>query len=217
VVRRDLTETLLSPPVGYDAETALIVTDVQNDFASPAGSLSVEGGEDVVAVINDEIERASSEGALIVYTQDWHPPTTPHFAKDGGIWPVHCVQGTWGAEFHPALMMGGDVVRKGSGGEDGYSGFSARDPRTGVVAETTMRSLLDRRGIRRLLITGIATDYCVKETALDGVRFGFDVVVLTEAIRAVDLRPGDGERALEEVRRAGGRIVRTPTRSPQDE
>ena len=102
--------------ISYDAQTALIVVDVQNDFADPEGSLSVSGGDAVVPLINDEIADARGQGALVVYTQDWHPPDTPHFAKDGGIWPVHCVGETWGAEFHPDLVVDGPVVRKGVDG-----------------------------------------------------------------------------------------------------
>ncbi|HEY8771694.1 MAG TPA: isochorismatase family protein, partial [Candidatus Limnocylindria bacterium] len=112
----------------YDPRTALVVVDLQNDFADPSGSLFVRGGDEVVGRINDELQLATSEGALVVYTQDWHPPSTPHFAKDGGVWPVHCVAGTWGAELHPGLVVAGPSVRKGSNGEDGYSGFTMRDP-----------------------------------------------------------------------------------------
>jgi nicotinamidase/pyrazinamidase len=187
----------------YDPNTALLVVDVQNDFADPAGSLSVSGGEEVVPVANREIERALDAGALVVYTQDWHPESTPHFQKDGGIWPVHCVQGTWGADFHPGLKVVGEIVRKGTGGEDGYSGFTVRDPRSGEVEGTALESILRARGVERLVVMGLATDYCVKETALDGAAKGFDTVVLLEGIRAVDLRPGDGDRALDEVKRAG--------------
>src|SRR6266511_5624883 len=120
----------------YDAKTALLVVDVQNDFADSGGSLYVKGGEDVVPFADREIDKALTVGALVVYTKDWHPPSTPHFQKDGGIWPVHCVQGTWGAEFHPELHVEGEVVRKGSGGEDGYSGFSTRHPETGAQEGT---------------------------------------------------------------------------------
>jgi nicotinamidase/pyrazinamidase len=187
----------------YDPNTALLVVDVQNDFADPAGSLSVSGGEEVVPGANREIERALDAGALVVYTQDWHPESTPHFQKDGGIWPVHCVQGTWGADFHPDLKVVGEIVRKGTGGEDGYSGFTVRDPRSGEVEGTALESILRARGVERLVVMGLATDYCVKETALDGAAKGFDTVVLLEGIRAVDLRPGDGDRALDEVKRAG--------------
>jgi nicotinamidase/pyrazinamidase len=187
----------------YDSATGLIVTDLQNDFADPGGSLYVAGGEEVVPVANREIDEAGAAGALIVYTQDWHPPSTPHFRKDGGIWPVHCVRDTWGAAFHPDVAVVGDVVQKGTGGEDGYSGFSVRDPVSGERGPTALGDLLRRRSIARLVIVGLATDYCVKETALDGVRLGFDTMVLLEGCRAVDLEPGDGERAVDEMRLGG--------------
>jgi len=122
----------------YGTQTALIVVDVQNDFADPAGSLSVPGGMEVVAFANDQVDAAEAGGALVVFTQDWHPPTTPHFAKDGGTWLVHCVAGTWGAEPAPGLQLHGRVTRKGTGGEDGYSGFTARDPATGVGQDTEL-------------------------------------------------------------------------------
>ncbi len=191
---------------GYDERTALIVADVQNDFADPGGSLYVRGGELVPEAVNAEVARAIEAGAMVVYTQDWHPPSTPHFEKDGGIWPVHCVQGSWGAEFHPDLHVRGEIVRKGSGGEDGYSGFSVRDPLSGVEGKAELEALLRERGIREVVVVGIATDYCVKETALDAARLGFDTTVLKDSIRAVDLRPGDGERALEEISRGGGSV-----------
>jgi nicotinamidase/pyrazinamidase len=192
---------------GYDAHTALIVVDVQNDFADPAGSLYVRGGEEIVPPVNAQIEEALAAGALIAYTQDWHPPTTPHFEKDGGIWPVHCVAGTWGAELHPDLRIEGPVVKKGSGGEDGYSGFSVRDPRSGEVDATQLETLLRSAGIERVSIAGLATDYCVVETVLDGIRLGHRVAVLASMIRAVDLKPGDGDRAIERMREAGASIL----------
>lgn len=192
----------------YDDRSALIVVDVQNDFAHPEGALHVPGGEDVVAVANGEIRRASDAGALVVFTQDWHPPSTPHFAKDGGIWPVHCVRDTWGAELVPGLEVAGPVVRKGVGGEDGYSGFSVRDPRTGSRSATELADLLRERAVERVVVVGLATDYCVKETALDAVREGLATTVLAEGIRAVDVQPGDGERALRELAGAGVHISR---------
>ncbi len=198
-----MTET--APPE-YGEGTALVVTDVQNDFASPDGSLYVRTGETVVPVINAQVRLAVEAGSPIVYTQDWHPDHTPHFERDGGIWPVHCVQETWGAKFRPDLTVSGEIVRKGAGGEDGYSGFSVRDPKTGLVGRTILERVLRDRGITSLVLTGIATDYCVKETALDALRLGFRVRILPAAIRAVDLRPGDGERALAEVEAAGGYI-----------
>jgi len=189
----------------YGPSTALVVVDVQNDFADPAGSLAVRGGDAVVPLINGEIEAATSAGALVVATQDWHPESTPHFVKDGGIWPVHCVGGTWGAETHPDLALPGDAprVRKGTNGEDGYSGFTMRDPTTGTEQPTELDALLRDRGIKGVVVVGLATDYCVQATALDAARLGYDTAVLTDAIAAVDLQPGDGERALDAMRDAG--------------
>ncbi len=189
--------------LNYDRETALVVVDVQNDFADGNGNLYVSGGEDVVPVINSEIARARSAGARVVYTADWHPPSTPHFAKDGGIWPVHCVGDTWGAAFHPNLIVDGPVVRKGIGGEDGYSGFSMKDPEGDTVTATGLRDQLERWGIRNLVVCGLATDYCVKATALDGISAGYTVALLEDAIRPVDLEAGDGERAVSEMAAAG--------------
>lgn len=187
----------------YDAATALIVVDVQNDFADPSGSLSVSGGERVVERANAEIERAIAGGALLVYTQDWHPESTPHFAKDGGIWPVHCVAETWGAALHPDLRVAGEVVRKGSNGEDGYSGFSMRDPVSGEEIPTPLEGLLHERGVSRVAVCGLATDYCVKATVLDALRLGFEATVLSDAIAAVNLQPDDGARALAAMAEAG--------------
>lgn len=193
----------------YDPATALLVVDVQNDFADPGGGLSVRGGEQVVPVVNAEIERALEGGATVVYTQDWHPAVTPHFEKDGGIWPVHCVQETWGAAFHPDLRVERDslVVRKGVDGRDGYSGFSVRDPQSGDVEATRLESLLRERGVERVVIAGLATDYCVVETALDARRLGHPTSVLVGAIRGVDVQPGDGDRALERMREAGAELA----------
>lgn len=187
----------------YGKKTALIVVDLQNDFADPQGSLYVAGGEEVLDPINREIAAAREAGAFVVYTQDWHPDSTPHFEKDGGIWPVHCVGDTWGAEFHPDLVVEGPSVRKGMAGEDGYSGFSARDPKTGKEAGTGLVELLRERGIERVVVLGLALDYCVKATALDAVDNGLTATVLRHATRAVELEPGDGERAVEELRSAG--------------
>ncbi|MEA2577881.1 MAG: nicotinamidase/pyrazinamidase [Chloroflexota bacterium] len=189
----------------YDPSTALVVVDVQNDFADPAGSLSVVGGDAVIPTINGEIGRAAKAGTLVAFTQDWHPESTPHFAKDGGIWPVHCVAGSWGAELHPDLEAPDDAprIRKGANGEDGYSGFTMRDPVTGEAKPTELDARLRDRGVERVVVVGLATDYCVKATALDAVRLGYEAQVLTDAIGAVDLAPGDGDRALQEMAAAG--------------
>lgn len=193
----------------YDPSTALLVVDVQNDFADPEGSLSVAGAGAVVPLLNAEIWRALESGAVVVYTQDWHPPSTPHFAKDGGIWPVHCVAGTWGAAFHPDLVVAGPVVRKGTAGEDGYSGFTTRDPLTSETDPTELEALLRQRSVQRVVVGGLATDYCVRATILDAVDLGFAAGVLTDAIAAVNLSPGDGERALADMVRAGASPVAT--------
>ena len=172
----------------YDARSALVVVDLQNDFADPAGGLSVTNGEAIVPTVNAHVRES-----------------TPHFAKDGGIWPVHCVAGTWGAELHPSFELPADAprVRKGSNGEDGYSGFTMRDPESGEETPTELEGLLRDRGVERVVVCGLATDYCVKATAIDAVRLGFETVVLGEAIAAVNLDPADGDRALDEMREAG--------------
>jgi nicotinamidase/pyrazinamidase len=187
----------------FDPATALIVVDVQNDFADPAGGLHVPGGERVPAPIDALVTTALAAGAMVVYTQDWHPPTTPHFAKDGGTWSVHCVRDTWGARLHPGLTVRGPVVRKGVNGEDGYSGFTMRDPTSGVTIPTELAGLLAAGHIDRVIVCGLATDYCVRATALDARRLGFGTSVLRSLVRAVDLTPGDGDRAIAEMAAAG--------------
>ncbi len=189
--------------IGYDDRTALVVVDLQNDFADPAGSLAVRGGDEIIGRVNDQVAQAREAGAAVFYSQDWHPETTPHFAKDGGIWPVHCVAGTWGAELHPALRVEGERIRKGIGGEDGYSAFTVRDPVSGEESPTALVAMLAQRHAERVVVCGLATDYCVRGTALDARRLGFETVLLTDAVAAVDLRPDDGERALAEMEAAG--------------
>jgi nicotinamidase/pyrazinamidase len=192
----------------YDAATALVVVDVQNDFADPAGSLRVAGADTILAYVNGQIAAALAGDALVVYTQDWHPPSTPHFAKDGGPWPVHCVAGTWGAALHPALTSdAGPAVRKGSNGEDGYSGFTMRDPDSGDLVPTELTSLLRAHAVRRVVICGLATDYCVRATALDAVALGYPTRVLVEGVRAVDVQRGDGRAALAQLADAGVELV----------
>jgi nicotinamidase/pyrazinamidase len=146
--------------------------------------------------------RARSAGALVVYTQDWHPESTPHFEKDGGVWPVHCVMETWGAELHPRLEVAGPIVRKGSSGEDGYSGFTMRDPKTGEETATPLRALLDEHGIEQVVVVGLALDVCVRATALDAVA-GYETTVVADASAPVELQPGDGQRAVDELRSRG--------------
>ena len=189
----------------YDRSTALVVVDVQNDFADPDGSLWVAGAAEIIPRINGAIADATAAGATVVLTQDWHPASTPHFAKDGGIWPVHCVADTWGAEIHPHVTIPEDAarIRKGSNGEDGYSAFTMRDPISGEVRPTELDARLRERGIGRVRICGLATDYCVRATALDAVRLGYATSLLTSGIAAVNLQPDDGERAIAEMAEAG--------------
>ncbi len=174
---------------------ALIVVDVQNDFC-PGGALPVPDGDAVVQDVN----RMAADHELVVATRDWHPPDHGSFADQGGPWPVHCVQETSGAEFHPGIDRGQiDVVLdKGQvAGLEGYSGFEG----------TELERLLRERGVDEVDIAGLALDYCVKATALDARRAGFGVTVHRGATRAVDVSPGDGERAVEELRAAGVEVV----------
>jgi nicotinamidase/pyrazinamidase len=187
------------------ARDALVIVDVQNDFC-PGGALAVPEGDRVVPVLNAYAARFAARGAPVFASRDWHPARTTHFAGHGGAWPPHCVQDTPGAAFHRALRLpaGAAVVSKGTGpAEDAYSCFQAR-----AADGTDFTTLLARRGVHRLFVGGLATDYCVKATALDARRAGLEVVVLEDAVRAVDVAPGDGERALAEMAAAGATRAR---------
>jgi nicotinamidase/pyrazinamidase len=176
----------------FDRTTALLVVDMQNDFADPNGSLFVAGGDALVEPINELMRTARSERATVVLTQDWHPARTPHFMPDGP-WPVHCVGGTWGAELVDGLERHADaVVRKGTGGEDGYSAFSMRDPETGVERPTGLAGLLRERGVDRVVVVGLAADVCVAATAHDAAAAGFGTAVVWHATRPVDPAAADG-------------------------
>jgi nicotinamidase/pyrazinamidase len=186
------------------ARDALVIVDVQNDFC-PGGALGVSGGDEVVAPLNRYAQRFAEAGAPIFATRDWHPARTTHFREHGGLWPPHCVRETAGAQFHPALRLPANAVILSKGTdphEDAYSGFQSRDEGGRALGE-----LLRRHGVRRVWIGGLATDYCVRATVLDARREAFEVVVLANAIRAVDLNPGDGDRAREEMRAAGASFV----------
>jgi nicotinamidase/pyrazinamidase len=187
----------------YGPRTALVVVDVQNDFADPSGSLFVQGAAEILPLVNSEARLATEAGAFVVYTQDWHPESTPHFAKDGGVWPVHCVADTWGAAFHPALSVVGPSIRKGQHGEDGYSGFTVKDLVSGQTTPTELEGMLREHGVEKVVVVGLATDYCVSSTAIDAARLGFETEVLQDAIAAVDLRPGDAGKALGAMTAAG--------------
>lgn len=196
--------------VEYDGTTALVVVDLQNDFADPAGGLYVAGGEELAAALAPHVAAARAGGALVVLTQDWHPERTPHFDTDGGPWPVHCVAGTWGAELVEGLEVREDdpVVRKGTDGHDGYSGFSVRDTVSGEVDRTALQGVLDAHGVRRVVVAGLAGDVCVAATAVDAAALGYDTVLPVALTRFVELEPGDGERALDRVRDSGATVLR---------
>jgi nicotinamidase/pyrazinamidase len=191
---------MTADPVSYGSHTALVVVDLQNDFSDPAGSLFVQGGDAIARSINEEITTIGSAGGHVLYTQDWHPPQTPHFADFGGVWPVHCVRDTWGAELRPDLDISGPVVRKGVNGEDGYSGFTMRDPETEEEAPTALEGLLHERLVTDVVVVGLALDVCVLATALDAQKNGFNTTVIADQTRAVNLSPGDGDRALTKLR-----------------
>jgi len=182
-----------------EPKKALIVVDVQNDFC-PGGFLAVAHGNEVVAPLNKLIKEFLDRGEPVYKTRDWHPPKAGHFADYGGTWPVHCVQNTPGAEFHPELLDDPriDVVSKGIDERaDGYSGFDGTQ---------LARSLRDQ-GVEEVWIGGLATDYCVKHTVLDALKEGFKVKALADAMRPVNLNPDDGRKALEEMSAAGAEIV----------
>lgn len=181
-------------------KAALIIVDVQNDFC-PGGALAVQAGDEVVPVLNRYIDRFRAAGMPIVATRDWHPLKTAHFKNYGGVWPEHCVQESGGAAFHPNLKVSSDtiVVSKGTApDEDSYSGFEGKDN-----AGTPLAELLRGLGVKRIFVGGLATDYCVKQTVIDGLQAGFAVVLLGDAIRGVNLTPDDSEKALREMRAAG--------------
>ena len=186
-----------------EPDSALVIVDVQNDFC-PGGSLAVAGGDEVVPVMNRYAEAFAAAGRLVIADRDYHPGRTTHFVQFGGAWPPHCVQGTPGAEYHPDLVLPSETVHvvKGMGAEeDAYSVFQGRDG-----DGRSFEALLAERSIRKLYVGGLATDYCVKHTVLDALKAGYEVVLLADGIRAVDVQPGDGERAIEEMRSAGAAI-----------
>src|SRR3954465_3374418 len=175
---------------------ALLIIDFQNDF-TPGGALGVAGGDDIAGRLNELA--ADPRFEVVAATRDWHPPDHGSFREQGGIWPPHCVQGTNGAELHPGLDRTrlGVTGGKGQGpATEGYSGFEA----------TLLEELLRAHGVDHVTIGGIATDYCVKNTALDALRLGFGVTIDREAVRGVEVETGDSERALDEIRAAGGEV-----------
>jgi len=176
---------------------ALIIVDVQRDFCS-GGALPVPEGERIIPVLNKYIEKFSKAGGLIVATRDWHPPNHISFKNYGGTWPPHCIQGTPGADFHPDLKLPKEskiVSQASQADKEAYSGFDGTD---------LERKLRDA-GIRRVFVGGLATDYCVKSTVLDALNLGFETVLLLDAIKGVDVNPGDSERAIREMLESGAK------------
>jgi nicotinamidase/pyrazinamidase len=182
---------------------ALLVIDVQNDFC-PGGALPVPQGDKVVPVLNKYIHMFVKKQLSVFASRDWHPRKTAHFKRFGGSWPVHCVQGTKGANFHPRLKLPKEAVVLYKGmdpREDSYSVFQAQD--TGGMS---FLNLLKLFGVEELFIGGLATDYCVKASVLDALKNGFKVRLLTDAIRGVDVAAGDSQKALAKMVAAGARL-----------
>jgi nicotinamidase/pyrazinamidase len=185
--------------IRLNSQDALIIVDVQNDFC-PGGLLPVPGGDDVVPVLNRWTERARQDGALVVASRDWHPRSHVSFKERGGDWPAHCVQDSPGAQFHPGLKLpeGVLIISKGESlDKDNYSDFE----------DTDLSDRLHRAGVRRVWVGGLAQDVCVRATVLDALAEGFETYLIVDATRAVNVNPGDGERALAEMRAAGAKLV----------
>lgn len=182
----------------------LLLVDPQNDFC-PGGSLPVTDGDAVMPVLSEWAAKAAAAGVPVFVSRDWHPARTTHFKEFGGVWPPHCVQGTRGAEFHPALRLPASaaIVSKGMGEtEEAYSAFQALDERG-----TMLDALLQQAGVKHLYVMGLATDYCVKASALGGLEHGLRVTAVSEGMRAVNLKPDDGDAAIQELREAGATVV----------
>ncbi len=186
------------------SRAALLVIDVQRDFC-PGGALAVPNGDRVVGVLNAYVKTAAARGMAIYSSRDWHPAVTSHFKTSGGPWPPHCVQGTDGARFHPGLELPSTAIIVTKGDDPRSHGYSAFDGHTEEGAPL-LADLRDR-GIGRLYIGGLATDYCVKHTAIDALRAGLDVTILGDAIAGVDAHPGDSEQAIRTMREAGARVA----------
>lgn len=187
-------------------KSALLVVDIQNDFC-PGGALGVPDGDQILPRVNQAMELFHRRGLPILATRDWHPRVTKHFKEFGGAWPPHCVQGTKGARLHRGLRLPTDamVLSKGMDPEqDSYSGFQALTP-NGRDLESVLHDL----GVDEIFLCGLATDYCVRATGLDALRRGMRVKILQDAIRGVDLRPGDSEAAIRELRAAGATFIET--------
>lgn len=182
---------------------ALLVVDVQNDFCT-GGSLAVPESPRVIAAVNRHLAEAAARGMPVYASRDWHPPATTHFSTYGGQWPVHCVQGSHGAAFHPELELPPDTMIVTKGERDDSPGYSAFDGHLGN-GRPLLSDLRDR-GVTHLYVAGLATDYCVKHSVMDALAAGLRVTVLEDAIAGVDVAPGDSAAALADMRRSGADV-----------
>jgi nicotinamidase/pyrazinamidase len=187
-----------STPLGPRQHDGLLVVDIQNDFVS--GSLAVPHAAEVIEPLNQVIQVFAQRGLPVFASRDWHPPDHCSFLAQGGIWPVHCVDGTTGADFAPGLRLPSDVIHIHKATERDIEAYSA-------LAGTPLASELQARGVRRIFIGGLATDYCVVNTVRDAAALGLDTVVIADTCRAVNLRPDDGATAVAEMRRLGATLV----------
>lgn len=182
-----------------DKKSALMVVDVQRDFC-PGGALPVPDGDKVIPVLNGYIEKFQGVRSPIYATRDWHPPNHMSFKARGGEWPLHCVQNTEGAEFHPDLKLPEKtrIVSKASDpNKEAYSGFDGTD----------LEKELRKRGIEKVFVGGLATDYCVRSTVLDALKLGFETILLEDATQGVNVKPGDSAKAVEEMVKKGAKRV----------
>jgi len=183
---------------------ALLIVDVQNDFC-PDGALAVPEGNKIVSTINKYIRIFAKKKLPIFATRDWHPVRTKHFKDFGGLWPVHCIQNTKGAAFHPDLKLPKEAILLYKGmdpEEDCYSSFSAQD-----LSGQPLFKLLKRMGITEIYIAGLATDYCVKYTAIDALKHGFKVKILLDAVKGVNLKTNDSTEAIKKITKMGAKKI----------
>lgn len=191
-----------------EREDALLVVDIQNDFC-PGGALAVKEGDAIIPAVNRLVRLFLAREATVAYSRDWHPEDHSSFREEGGPWPPHCVAGTRGSAFHPSLHVPlyPLIISKGTGNDEALSAFDG----------TNLHERLQQRGVTRLFVVGLATDYCVKATALDGLSLGYETIVLADATRPVNVSPGEGEKALQNVTLRGGYIMTAGTLFSEDE
>ncbi len=201
----------MSKPAKDLSQAALIVVDLQNDFC-PGGALAVPEGDRIIPVVAHWVDIFHAQGRPIIFTRDAHPPHHVSFLERQGPWPPHCVQGTWGAALHPDLVVPKDAFRIDKGflsDVDAYSGFEGRVVTAdGTRSDQTLADLLHSLGVHIIYLAGLATDYCVKATGLDGVRLGFEVVLITDAMRGVNVHPDDSQQAIAELLAQGAQVVK---------